>query len=305
MRTPSLLIPLVFFVLAASGPGAAGVEPGPSSLLVDFSTNPIADPEVILDGDVLDRLTWHDDAPAFDGDVGGSLAARYDSSLPPGRIGWSLPETWTEDTPFVAAAVFVVDPEDFHADPDGFFQISWGLWNTAATGLNRTGSPEGPADTFELVEFDYFPNVSPEFGGPYLSPAVFGVANPEDPLFDAFGAFANAGFAFGFPLALPMGEPLVAGIEHRPAADAVVFTVHRILEGGELLPVDGAVRVVDLGFLAVREFAVDALGLTLYQEGFPGEEVDLRADVIFHAVGARPGEGVSPDEVRDVVPLGR
>ena len=93
---------------------------------------------------------------------------------------------WAPETPRLAA------------DPNGFFQISWGLWSSTTTGLERTGNPASFAgDTFELLEFDYFPNASPFFGGPFLSPTAFGVANPDAPGFEGQGSFANAAFSFG------------------------------------------------------------------------------------------------------------
>ncbi|NIS30840.1 MAG: hypothetical protein GWN07_11050, partial [Actinobacteria bacterium] len=65
------------------------------------------------------------------------------------------------------------------------------------------------------------PNVSDFFGGPFLSPTAFGVEPPSS------DAFANAAFSFGVEVALPLGEPLLAVLEHRPDVDAMTTTVYR------------------------------------------------------------------------------
>ena len=262
--------------------------PVPGKLAVTFETNPLSSSDVVLDGDVLARLTWNDDAPAFVGDRPGSLTALYDSRLAAGRIGWPLPQRLSEGAPFRATAVFVIEPDGFQADPFGFFQISWGLWNSRTTGLERTGSfADFASDTFELVEFVYFPNVSPFFGGPFLSATVFGVANPDDPSFDFLGAFVNLAFG-SVPAELPLGEPLSASIWHRPGDGVAVVTVERINEAGRRVPIPGAVVVVSLGSLAVREYAVDTIGLTLWHDGFGGDPPSLRAEVVFHEISIAP-----------------
>jgi hypothetical protein len=264
--------------------GAAALQPAPQPFAVFFETDPLADPAVRLEGSVFDRLAWNADPERFPGDRPGSLTALYDANLDPGRIGWSLPAPWTQDDPFVAAAAFVIDSDGFSAP--GLFQISWGLWSSRATGFNRTGNPENLAgDTFELIEWDYFPGEI--FGGPFYSPALFGVANPESPAFPSLGSFANATFAF-LTARLPLDEPLLAVIEHRPSDDAAVFSVFRITASG-LLPVSGAVAVVPLQFLSKRQYALDTFGLTLWQDGFRGPVPALRARVHFHALGVREG----------------
>jgi len=245
--------------------------------------------DILMEGEALARLSWQADKPAFPGDRPGSLTALYDGRLAPGRFGVPLPEVWDQDDTFTAAAVFVIEPEGFRADPNGFFAISWGLWNADETGLNRTGDfSDFAADTFDLLEFAWFPNVSDFFGGPFLSPALFGEAFEASPLFPFLGGFAN--FAFGSEAAtLPLGEPLLAVLEHRPQADAVVVSVHRVINGGTVLPVPGATSVIDLTTLPARAYSFDALGLTLWQDGFSSEPSSLHARVTFHRLAAVPG----------------
>lgn len=266
---------------------SAGVAGEP--IRVRLASNPLHGSDLQLDGEALARLRWNDDAPAFPGDAPGSLTARYDSNMPPGRVGWPLPGSWSEEDPFTATAVFVIEPEGFAADPFGFFQISWGLWNSRSTGMERTGTfSDFAGDTFELIEFAYFPNLSPFFGGPFLSPTVFGVADRDNPLFDPFGSFANLAFG-SIQLELPLGQPLLTTIEHRPADRAVVVSVKRITEQGRLLPLPGGVVVVDLAQLDVERFSVDTVGLTLWRDGFAGTTPSLTAELTLHAILAQPG----------------
>ena len=287
-------LPALTVVLALTGAGSASAQD--TSTLVregaglSFQTDPLARADVLIEGAALARLSWQDDQPAFPGDRPGSLTALYDSRLEPGRFGIALPETWDQDDTFTAAAILVIESEGFSADPNGFFGISWGLWNTEEPGLNRTGDfTDFAADTFEVMEFSWFPNVSPFFGGPFLSPALFGEAHAADPLFPFLGGYSN--FAFGSTqVALPLDEPLLAVIQHLPEADAIVFSVLRIVNGGHLVPVPGALAVIDLNTLPLRSYRLDALGLTLWQDGFTGETPSVDVSVTYHQLVALPGE---------------
>jgi hypothetical protein len=265
-----------------------------------FRSDPLSDPRTIVVGAALERLTHDESAPAWPGDRRGSLTALYDSSLPAGLFGFALPVALDEADAFTAAATFVLDPAGFEADPNGFFQISWGLWNTETTGLNRTGSFTSFAgDAFDLVGFDYFPAVSPFFGGPFLSPSVFGASRPD---VDPPDAFANAAFAFNLEVALPLGVPLLAMIEHEPGLDVAVASVHRIVRPRRTVPVPGAVTVIDLGALALRQYGLDAVGLTLWNDGFGGPTPALRASVDYHSLVVVLGRVANADEILRVRP---
>ncbi len=277
---------------SAAEPAGAELRPAGAAKVVDFSSDPTYAPDFVSQGDALERLVWVDSAPAFPGDARGSLEALYHSGMSAGTAGWRLDESWTRDDAFTAAAILVIDSEDFRADPYGFFQISWGLWNSESTGLERTGNFESYAgDTFELLEWDYFPNVSPFFGGPYLSPALFGAANEDSPLFDALGSFANLSYGSAQTM-LPLDQPLLAVIEQRPEDGIVVFSVQRITENASLLPIDGALAVVPIEALSKPEYVLDTVGLTLWHDGFGGEEPGLVARVHYHGLAARQGRVV-------------
>jgi hypothetical protein len=293
---------LVFFCLLPAT-AIAGVAPGPATALEFFSGNPLLDAETVLEGAAFDRVQWLDDAPAFPGDAPGSLVANYDALAAPARVGLRLEAPFTEADPFVAGMLFSIDSDGFEADPFGFFQISWGLWNTGQTGFERTGNFEYfAADTFELVEFDYFPNVSPWFGGPFITPSLFGAADPENPLFDFLGAFANGAFG-SREAALPFDRPLLAILEHRPDEGLLISYVFEQGEAGEWVLMEDAIAAAPLGFLSKREFLVDAIGLTLWKDGFSGPTPSVRATVHVQAIGAVAGnfilEGIDRELLRD------
>ena len=237
-----------------------------------FATDPLADPTLVLAGDALDRVSWQLDPPAFAGDAPGSLRARYDSSLPPGLLGFRLPRALDEDDTFLAGALFEIDSDGFQV---GLFQISFGLWNTETTGLLRTGTPVASADTFELFELNWFP--SEEFGGPFLAPVLFGEQVSHD-------AFANFTTVFDLSVELPRDRPLLALVENRPGADVVTLQVWEVRGPDELAPLTRGVAAAPLGFLTRREYAFDAIGLTLWQDGFLGSNPPLLADVSFHGL---------------------
>ena len=260
-----------------------------------FESDPLSDPQTVVVGQAEQRLTWNDDLPAFPGDRPGSLSALYDSNQPAGLYGFSLEATLAEDRAFTAAAIFVIEAEGFEADPNGFFQISWGLWNSATTGLNRTGSfVDFAADSFELIEFDYYPNVSSLFGGPFLAPTSFGEAVGAPP-----DAFANFTSLFGLEVGLPLGVPLLAVLEHRPEDGALVLQVHRVLDDNSLVPVNGAVGYAPLQFLSQPLYEVDTIGLTLWNDGFGGPVAALVATVRYHALVLVDGTTANPEELLD------
>jgi hypothetical protein len=244
-----------------------------------FDDDPLQASGTVVAGQALARLSWQSDGPAFPGDVPGSLSAVYNASLPAGWFGWSLPGTFDAEATFSAAAAFVIRSDGFSAE---------------ATGLDRTGSFQNfAADTFELIEFDYYPNVSPFFGGPFLAPSVFGAEVDGD-------AFANFTSLFDLDVALPLDTPLLAVLEHRPDLDVVVLGVHRIVDSGRVVPLDGAVGGAPLAFLSLREYDLDTIGLTLWKDSFGGPTPALVATLDFHAMTVVSGLVGRPEELLSV-----
>lgn len=221
-----------------------------------------------VEGDAS-RFTWvGHTAPRFPGDRRGSLRVLYDTTLPTGRIGTPLGEVHSLDEDFRFGAVLTIRLHGFAADPNGFSQIAFGLWNAHTTGLGRTLFP---SDSYDLVEFDWFANVT-SFGGPFLSPSIFG-GNVQD------NAFFN--FAFGSAEApLPFDVPLLCEGVYDAATRLLTVTVSRHVSGPRFDPVPGATTTVDLSTLAPG-FLVDTLGIAAYGEGWASLHAEVDFDLIY------------------------
>lgn len=291
-------------LLAAAAFAAAVVVPAhaltpeailaPEAQITSFGTNPIFDGNVSKIGGAYARLAWQLDDPIYPGDTPGSLSVLYRSDMETGLVGWALPEEFDQDDHFVAAAIFVLDRKHFHADPFGFFQISWGLWNSETMGLDRTGSFENPAgNTFELLEYDYFPNVSPYFGGPWISPTLFGVADEDHPLFELLGSFANLSFGSSM-YELPRGLPLLAMMDHDPDEGVVIFTLWEITRCGKLQLHEKATTHLPLSLMSDKAYSFDRVGLTLWRDGWGGPKPAVDALVHFHRLIVRKGRLIAP-----------
>lgn len=205
-------------------------------------------------------------AERFRGDKKGSLRADHDSALPTGRYYTTFPggAAFTDDDDFVFGAALTIRREGFAADPFGFAQIAFALFDSRRTGDERTGTVDNYAvDTYSSLEWNYFPNVSPWFGGPFVSPSVFG-----DPIGDAF-----ANFAFGSSVAtLRPGVPYLVELRYTAAERALRVTVHELPFGKgskhkrEATLVAEATTTVDLA--GVSGFRVDSLGVAAFRDGF-------------------------------------
>jgi hypothetical protein len=254
----TLLAAAVSFVLAAPSAARAQV------VIQDFSSDPTqprgnrAVFEIRGPGEdqfVYDPLS----APRFPGDMKGSLAVTYDSLRPTSRFFTTFAGRFTQDDDFLFGAVMTIRAAGLEADPFGFHPIAFSLFNAATTGDERTGNPvDFRADTFDTVEMAYFPNVSSFFGGPFLSPDVFGAQTSSD-------AFSD--FTFGsVPFELRPGVTYLVTLEHSAAARTLTCRVAAIRRDGSAVDVPGGRVVVDTS--RVGGFLVDSLGVSAYHDGF-------------------------------------
>ena len=253
-----------------------------ATLVEEFDDDPFADhgdgsPVFATDGPEA-AFQYDPTAPsAFAGDPVGSLLARYDTVEPTARVFTLLPRPLTAAEPFEINVIFTIRSENFFADPSGFAQIAFGLMNSQTTGDDRTGDLEDFAsDTFDTLEFDYFPNVSPFFGGPFTGGAAFGGAAGED-------AFLNFTFA-SVPLDLPLDQPLEARLSHLPDQGQIDISVSRILPDGSRQALLASPVLLDMSALSPA-FVFDAAGIFVYHDGFnifSESGRSLRADVDFH-----------------------
>lgn len=282
----TLAVSSLLVTLGIIGPLHAG------AVLLDLRTDPLAAgnsaPILDVQGPGSGAFAWNGgSSPAFPSDPIGSLAAAYDSTRSTSRAVARLDDTYTQGDDFVFGAILTIRPEEFEADPFGFHPITFSLINTTTTGFNRTGSlSDFRSDAYDTIDVAYFPQISPLFGGPYLAPGVFGSAVSDD-------AFADFSFA-SVPFELTPGMPYLIVAEHSATARRLMVTAYTLGRGGLPIAVPGGRAEVDLSGLG--GFAVDALAITAYEDGFnvftaSGRSVraDLDYDLLFFAPGSLGG----------------
>ncbi len=253
-----LLAVLVTSALPVARAGAA------EAVVEEFSADPTqphgAAPQFEVRGPGAAQFVHDATAPPrFFGDRRGSLAANYDSLQPTSRLFTRLPGAFTQEDDFVFGAVLTIRSGSLAADPFAFHPITFSLFNDATTGDDRTGDVvDFRADAFDTVEFAYFPNVSPLFGGPFLSPVVFGESVDQD-------AFANFTFA-STTVALVPGVTYLVEAEHAAVLRRLVVQVSVVHPFGSVSPLPGGRVEIDTS--AVTGFLVDSLGITAYHDGF-------------------------------------
>jgi hypothetical protein len=236
------------------------------------------------EGNVAGRFTFlASEPPHFPGDRRGTLRVLYDTTVEAARISTPIGQVLSAEEDFGFGAILTIRSERFAARPDGFDQIAFGLWNARTTGPGRTLFP---SDSYDLMEFDYFANVT-EFGGPFLSPTVFGGNSGGN-------AFNNLAFQ-SVELSLPFDEPLLCELRYEAATRRLTLRVSRHLRGARFAPVPGAEATVDLSRLNPG-FLLDVAGIAGYFEGFPSLHAEVDYDLLY--VGRLP-------EPFRVVPIGR
>jgi len=221
------------------------------------------------EGDVASRFSFLPGEPShFAGDRDGTLRVVYDTTLPTARISTPLAGALTLGADFDFGAILTLRSDGFFADPNGFSQVAFGLWNGVTTGVNRTSFP---SDSYDLVEFDYFPNVT-AFGGPFVSPSVFG-GNVAD----------NAFFNFAFnsaATALPLDTPLLVQARYSAATRRLNVKVSRHDHALVFVRLDDATVDVDLSRIEPT-FLLNAAGIAGYFEGFRSIHVVVDYDLLF------------------------
>jgi hypothetical protein len=264
---PHLLKTAAALVALAAATASAG-----AGVVERFATDPLAGagPNVFFaEGEPEARFAFLASEPAhFPGDREGTLRVLYDTTRPAARLSTPLGRTLTLADDFELGAIMTIRSEGFFASPDGFSQIAFGLWNARTTGMNRTALP---SDSFDLVEFDYFPNVTP-FGGPFLSPSVFG---------GAVGGNAFFNFAFrSAERALPLDVPLLCQLRYAAAERRLEVRVSRHRSGPFFERLPGATVAVDLSDIDPT-FVLDVLGIAGYFEGYASIHAFVDYDLLY------------------------
>ncbi len=260
-----LAIAWVFaLALVASSPASAAV-------VERFETDPIlggGPNPFFVEGDAVSRFLHLESPPRFPGDRPGTLRVVYDTTLPTARIATPLGRVLSLDDDFGFGAILVIRSERFFADPNGFSQIAFGLWNAATTGMGRTLYP---SDSYDLFEIDFFANVT-SFGGPFLTGSVFGGKVGDN-------AFNN--FAFqAIESVLPFDVPILVQARYSAATRRLRITAGRQVRGPEFQPLPGAVLVIDLARLNPT-FLTDLLGIAGYGEGWPSLHAEVDYELLY------------------------
>ncbi len=254
------------------GLGLAGVAPARAEVIERFDTDPLGGQGRLpyaAEGDVAARFRFLPDEPShFPGDHDGTLRVLYDTTVPAARISTPIGRVLSLDEDFSFGAILTIRSQGYAASPDGFSQIAFGLWSAATTGIDRTSFP---SDAFDLVEFDYFANVT-AFGGPFLSPTVFG-GNVGG------NAFFNFAFA-SVEISLPLDVPLLCEFRYTAATRQILLTVSRHLSDVQFVRVPGAIVLVDLSRLSPT-FLVDVAGIAGYFEGVPSLHAEVDYDLLY------------------------
>lgn len=299
MKTPRLLATVCLAIaglFSSAAESAAGL-----SLVENFSANPLGTWTFGIGSNANAQFTYQTDSAAYAGDVGGSLKVQLNSSLATSRLQLPLGFTLGASTDFTVSAQFSL--ANVSALDNQAMQLAFGLVNTATTGGNRTGSPTSSANTFNTVEVDYFPNVSPIYGyGATLTPAIFGAQKNTGNIFANYATIFGSGSDLGDNTtgitALPQNTNLQAALTYAASTHAFTLQLSQIAPNGSLTTLVTEVPVLDLDneptYDPTRPFQVNALAIMAYQDGFhTTSPPTLSADVTFQKLSVSlPAAGV-------------
>jgi len=251
---------------------SAGAAPPSADVVERFARDPLSGHggnRFFTEGDPDARFTYvRHTPPRFPGDVRGSLRVLYDTTRPQARLSTSLGTVVSFDDDFEFGAILTIRSQGFFADPNGFSQIAFGLWNSSTTGPGRTLFP---SDSYDLIEFDYFPNVS-SFGGPFISPSVFG---------GEVGGNAFFNFTFlGVETALPLDVALLCRFVHDGAARRLTLRIARLDDDKVFREIPGSRVSLDTAALDPT-FLVDVLGIAAYFEGWESLRASVDYDLLY------------------------
>jgi hypothetical protein len=266
-----------------------GLAGSPPALAVgdNFATDPLLNGSPWSFGagsNVNSQFTW---SP-------GALAVHLNSSMPTARLDLPLGTTLGDSSSFLLSARFSFTVTSAPGDQSA--QIAFGLSNHTVTGGDRTGTLGNFSsdNTYDTFEFNYFPNVSPSFGGPDLTQAIFG--GPGDG--DAFSNFAPSVFepydlghhAQGIT-SLPQATTLEAHLAYDGVNKLVTITMYQVAGNGSLTLLDTELPQLDLtdpsqsGYDFLHPFQLNSLSIAAYQDGFTtSEDPSLVANVTFQNI---------------------
>ncbi|MCC7519189.1 MAG: PEP-CTERM sorting domain-containing protein [Verrucomicrobiae bacterium] len=249
----------------------------------DFSSNPFGAWTYGVGSNVSNQFVYNASAPAaWTGDATGQLEVHLDSNLPSVRLQRALDVTINDQDNFTLTTRFSM--KLLYASTNNSMQIAFGLVNQGLSGGDRTGTATNYAsdNVFHTVEFNYFPSVT-FFGGPTLTPSVFGAQKGGG---DAFANFASS---FDTTPSLPQDVVLEAVLDYQGTTKILNLTINQVATNGTVTLVQSAAPmslITPPGFSNYDTnfpWSVNAMAIMAYQDGFnqSGSDPSLQADLIF------------------------
>jgi len=223
----------------------------------NFAANPIEESSGwSLVGSNESELADGSPAAAFEW-TAGTLIVNYNSQSPSSRLMTLLGATVTGTDSFRLGATCTILSDNYVPQPDKMSSIiSFALVNSATTGTNRSGSMTTAADVFDNVEMTYFPNISIDYGGPYLSPTVFGSDDGTHNVWANFAPFSAQ------EVDLPLDTPLSFALDYNAHSRTITWSVREV--GGDYIFQAGLVDLTGLSTL----FEVDSFAISMYNDGW-------------------------------------
>ncbi|MFW6158776.1 MAG: hypothetical protein ACOC8E_05400 [Planctomycetota bacterium] len=316
LRATELVLAVVVLL---SWPLAAGAD-----LVDEFDTDPVAGGRAVVVGNDTSRDTAGNLTQPFVHAGAGALTHNLHTNWdyanygfgPRGvgqgsRLAFDLGRVYTEADNFSFGAALEIKSSGFAATSNQMMAIAFGLTNSTTTGMDRSGAWTGDRDTFDSVEWNFFPNQSTDFGWPTLQQTVIGPQTGDvDSMFSNFAAnfdqddavdggcdtvlsqemAAGSGHPLeGNPWGLPLDTPMEVVMGYDAATTSVSMLV-RDANTGQVL-VDRATTLPDLdftspigGFGSASGFTVDTLAITNYQDGWAFGGPTLVAEVEYDRV---------------------
>lgn len=283
----SLFAAMAGTILAAAVPGTAAG--GEITWVEDFADDPlIAGRFSLRPPNAAERFTY---------DAGqGLLTGHYDSFEP--TVWYMRPldavhgHAFGRYDQFEFSVTFRIRSEGFYADPDMFAQIGWGLVNAQTTGPDRAGCDNEASKAFDCASFDFFPNVSPIYGGPTLGPTVIHSDRGSD------NYYSSIDFPFyqESTISIPHGDETIlldvvytAYVMYDPIQQVATLTLYQDgrplainTEGaGGVGGPDGDITTIQRFLTIDRGFAVDSFALLLWRDSCNYGWSSVIADVDF------------------------
>lgn len=218
------------------------------------------------------------------------LEVALNSALPASKLDLSIGSVLDSATAFRLSVDFSFSV--ISAPEDQYMQMGFGLSHSALTGSTRIGP--GMVDSFNTVEFNYFPNVA-FWGGPTLSPSVFGGYTDEGGFGNyssLFGSDSDLGDNTGGQITELPQDLLLRGILEYDGAGALTLRVGTVGSGGVFTEFLTGLPVLNLTsggafdtYDPENGFLLDSISLFSYHDGYTIEESpSLDAVVRYHQV---------------------